>query len=858
MLLADGTIAVIRLLRPDDRDGLTALHAKASDRSVRMRFFSASRSAGPSYVEHLYAHPEQVAVALVATVRGEVVATATAERVSAEVAEVAFLVSDAALGRGLGTLLLEHLAAAGRDRGIETFTADVLVENTAMLRVFAQAGFVETRSTSYGVVSLEIATASSVQSLARADERESAAEARSLAPLLRPRTVAVLGVRRDGTGTGAAVLGAIRRGGYTGRVHVVHPSAEAVDGTSTHRSLVAVPEHVDLAVLAVPAAGVLEAMEDAAAAGVSAVVVLSSGFAELGADGARLQQRLHRLARDHDVRLVGPNCLGVISGDPDVRLNATFTHAAPLPGGLAIASQSGGVGIALLDLARRLGLGVALLRLPGQQGRRVGQRPARRLAARSRRHRGRAVPGVLRQRAQVRAARDPLRRAQAAARRRRWPLLAGPPGRRLAHRCRGEHRRRRGRAVHASPASSGAATPTTWSAPHGCSPSSRCPPGPASGSSATPAASASWPPTRPSGSAWRCPSFPGRCASGSPAASPARSGSSNPVDVGAGVSAEELADALVPLLGSDEVDAVLLLLVATVTTDLPALVATLARLRADVPATPVLLVTYGEECPVAAAHGLTPFDSATDALESLAHAAAYAAWLRVPHLEDAPVDRDRARAAARTARSLVGSTAADGSGWLAPAEVTDLLDPYGLAPLGSTADTVPGALAVADRVGYPVAVKVADPEVLHKSDRGLVRVDLRSPHEVTRALADFATVLGTDRAPSWSSRCATASRSPSAWSATPRSVRWSCWPPVASTSTCGTTGSSCSPRSRLATPPARCVRCGSDPCWRGSVGGRRATWPASSGAWSRWAASPSTSPRSPSSTSTRCWWVPRR
>lgn len=176
--------------------------------------------------------------------------------------------------------------------------------------------------------------------------------------MLRPETVAVLGVRRDGTGTGAAILGSIRRGGFAGRVYVAHPSATDFGGTPAYRSLVEIPEHIDLVVLAVPAARVLDAMADAVRAGVSSVVVVTSGFAEVGPEGARLEQRLRRLAREHDIRLVGPNCLGVMANDAEVRLNATFAHVSPPPGGLAIASQSGGVGIVLLDLARGLDLGV--------------------------------------------------------------------------------------------------------------------------------------------------------------------------------------------------------------------------------------------------------------------------------------------------------------------------------------------------------------------------------------------------------------------------------------------------------------------------------------------------------------------
>jgi acyl-CoA synthetase (NDP forming) len=218
-------------------------------------------------------------------------------------------------------------------------------------------------------------------------------------------------------------------------------------------------------------------------------------------------------------------------------------------------------------------------------------------------------------------------------------------------------------------------------------------------------------------------------------------GLSNPVDLGAGVTPDDFAAALAPLLASDEVDAVVVLLVATVMTEQGALLERLAALRASAPGKPVLLVTYGEVAKGTGHTGVTLYDSAKTALASLAHATTYAAWLRVPRTEAEPVDLPRAHAASLAASGLVDDAAAQG-GWLEPAAVAGLLAPYGLATVGRVAATAAEALVAADAVGYPVAIKVADPEIVHKSDLGLVRIGLRTSAEVAAALDDFGAVLG--------------------------------------------------------------------------------------------------------------------
>ena len=283
---------------------------------------------------------------------------ATAEVFDAESAEIAFVGPDDAHGLGIATLLLEHLAAAARAARIRRFTADVLADNAPMLQVMRDAGFTVTRSNDQGVVTIEMDTTETPAALAAADDRDSVSEAASLEALLSPRRVAVVGVRRDGSGVGAAILSAILAGGFTGEVVAVHPAGTVAAPVPTVTGFDALETPPDLVVVAVPPAQVVDTVVSAAVCGARAAVVVTSGFAEMGEEGARMQRELTRAARANDIRLVGPNCLGLLDNQPDVRLDATFGGDLPPAGGLAVASQSGGVGIVLLETARRIGLGV--------------------------------------------------------------------------------------------------------------------------------------------------------------------------------------------------------------------------------------------------------------------------------------------------------------------------------------------------------------------------------------------------------------------------------------------------------------------------------------------------------------------
>ena len=740
VLLTDGRIASIRPLLTSDRDGLIDLHDAVSEEALRLRFFAYDPKAGHRYVEHLMSGSGDTVATLVATLADRIVAVATAEREAPDAAEVAFLVADDLHGQGLGSLLLEHLAAACRDHGIRRFVADVLPENHAMIQVFHDAGFTVSRRTEHGVVGVEMSTEASVRAIEAADARECASEAASLRPLLHPATVAVVGVRREGAGLGHAVLTSIREGGYTGQVYVVHPSVAEIDGVPAYPSLADVPVHVDLALVAVPAARVLAAIEDAAAAGVSSAVVITSGLSELGAEGAAVQDRMLRTARSHDLRLVGPNCLGVMINDPAIRLNATFSPAVPPPGGLAVASQSGGVGIALLDLARELGLGVHAFLSLGNKADVSGNDL---LAA------WMDDPDVTAAALYLESFGNAPKFARMARRfSERKPLLAVVGGRSASG--------RRAGASHTAAAATPAVGIDALFAQAGVI---ACPSAEAMGRAALLLAEQPLPAGRrlavvsnaggmgvlaadaAEAAGLMVPTLSDELRARVGAHVAVTTGTSNPVDLGAGASAENLTAVLEPLLDSDETDLLLVVVVPTRVAPAGPLVDAVARARSARPDKPVVLVALGDlagEVP-----GVTVFRATEHAIEAVARAVQYAEWRRIP--ADEPEARDAARAdTARAGARTILDEAGGGPAWLDADAVSALLGPYNLAPTGAVVHDPLRAAEVAAELGFPIAVKVADPDVVHKTDRGLVRVGLGSAPEVLAAVRAFEEELGRD------------------------------------------------------------------------------------------------------------------
>ncbi len=359
VVLRDGSVAHVRPIVPDDADGLRAFHAAQSEESVYLRFFAPLRELSDRDVDRFTHVDYRERVALVVTLRDLIIGIGRYDGIDATSAEVAFNISDHFQGRGIGSVLLEHLAAIAQEEGITRFRAEVLPQNRKMLTVFSEAGYEVARHIEDGVVDVTFDISPTERSEGVRLAREHRAEALSMHAVLHPCSIAVVGAGRRPESIGHRVLANLDAAGFTGRTHVVNTEAQEVLGRPAYASVGEVPDEVDLVIIAVPAHSVLDVVADCADKGVKALLVVSAGFAEAGKDGAKLQRKLLKTARRAGMRVVGPNSFGIVNTDPEVRLNATLTQQIPCPGGLGLFSQSGALGIAVLAAAARRNLGIS-------------------------------------------------------------------------------------------------------------------------------------------------------------------------------------------------------------------------------------------------------------------------------------------------------------------------------------------------------------------------------------------------------------------------------------------------------------------------------------------------------------------
>ena len=359
VVLRDGGTAHLRPIRADDAENLQRFHLAQSPESVYLRFFAPMPRLSERDL-HRFTNVDHVdRVAFVITVGDEILGIGRYDRVENGSAEVAFNISDAHHGRGLGSVLLEHLAAAARENGVHRFVAEVLPQNRKMMSVFRDAGYEVRHRYDDGVISLSFQIDPTEKSLAVMESREHRAEARSVRVLLNPASVVVIGASRREDTIGNRMLSDLLAAGFTGEVSMVHPEAEDVLGLPAYRRVADVPGEVELAVIAVPAAAVLDVVADCAAKGVRGLVVVSGGFAEESSEGLARQRELVSVARANGMRVIGPNSWGLINADEGVRLNVSLMAQLPQPGRLGLFAQSGASSVSILDSLERRGMGVS-------------------------------------------------------------------------------------------------------------------------------------------------------------------------------------------------------------------------------------------------------------------------------------------------------------------------------------------------------------------------------------------------------------------------------------------------------------------------------------------------------------------
>jgi acyl-CoA synthetase (NDP forming)/RimJ/RimL family protein N-acetyltransferase len=357
-VLSDGATVHIRPITPDDADALVKFHSSLSSESIYFRFFSPKPRLSEREIERFTHVDMHDRVALVATLAGELIAVGRYDRWPGKPeAEVAFTVADDQHGRGIATVLLEHLAAIARLRGITRFTAEVLPDNRAMLSVFRKAGFEVSNAFAGGIIDVAFPITPTPAFLETIEQREHRADARSIARLLRARSIAVIGASNRVGSVGEAVVRNLFAGGFDGPIYPVNPFVSHVAGIPAHKSILDIEDDVHLAVIAVSADQVRAVIEDCAQRKVRGVIVISTGFEEAGEDGSRARRELVELARGHGMRLIGPGSMGVIS--TPTALRASFTNVPVTGGQVAVSIQSGPMGIAMLELAKHLGVGIS-------------------------------------------------------------------------------------------------------------------------------------------------------------------------------------------------------------------------------------------------------------------------------------------------------------------------------------------------------------------------------------------------------------------------------------------------------------------------------------------------------------------
>ncbi len=727
VLLRDGTIAQVRLVANDDGPALEALNARVSVKTRFLRYLSLSDQPGIWYVDQVL-RSARTGDALVAMVGSTIVALASFARLESDphVGDLGLLVDDEHQVHGVGALLLEHLAVLARQRGIRYFHADVLQENYPMLRLLRDSGFAVTSTAEHGVAELRVDLAEAPSLWEAVQRRDNAAEHASLEPLLRPKSIAVVGSTRPG-GVAAQVHASLTKTGFTGRL-------DHLDRTGSVAALDAAP---DLVIIAVPADLVLGVARDAAARGAKGLLVLSAGFAEAGPIGLARQRELLGLCRGAGMRLIGPNCLGIVNTDPAVALNATFCDAEPRIGSLALVSQSGAVGIAALRHAEQRGAGLSLFVSTGNKADVSGNDLLAYLQDDPRTN----VIGLYLE--SFGNARKFARLARSVGRTK--PIVVVKAGRSAAGALAGQSHTAAATTpdiavealLHEAGVLRAADLDELFDIVTVLS-SGRLPTGPrvvVIGNSGGPGVLAA---DACDAAGLVVAELAESTRSGLEALLPDGASVRNPVDLLATVRPAEFAQAVRLVAADPAVDAVVAIYTPLMRGAEQDYASALRLVQAEYPETPVVAAFPGLTW---SPDGLAPvpfFEFPERAVRALGRTVEYALTRDAPEPPQPSADPQRAIAARTLLDSLPGQDR-----WLPPGEAVELLSAYGIpcAPILQVSSATAAADA-ATQLGFPVALKASGPKVVHKADVGGLAFDLTSGEQVAQAYRDLEDSVG--------------------------------------------------------------------------------------------------------------------
>lgn len=742
IVLRDGSTLAMRPAVMDDVDRLVAFTTDLSQESRYYRFFGIP-SVTRASMERLVPTTAAAGTAVVGESAGRIVAFAGFYPVpgAPERAEVALAIADALQGRGIGTQLLDRLARLARNQGIDTFDAYVLGENRKMLEVFRNWGYRVSRTLDHGVYHVQLSLEPTEQSIEKAAKRAQLAASASMKRFFEPRAVAVIGANRGRGKIGAEILHNLLADGFTGTVVPIHPTAGEIQGLRAYPRVVDVPGAVDLAIVAVPAANVLSAVDDCLAKGVGAICVISAGFGEAGAEGRALERALLEKVRTAGCRLIGPNCMGLLNTDPAVRLNATFSPVYPPAGGVAMSTQSGALGLAILDYAKQLNIGISSFVSVGNKVDVSGNDLIQYWAE------DQQTSVIL---LYLESFGNPRKFSEIARRVARVkPIVAVKAGRSTA-----------GARAAASHTGALASSDTVVDALFGQSGVIRTDtleelfnvaallahqPVPRgrrvailtnAGGPAILAADAC------EANGLELAVLSEATQSELRAFLPAAASVTNPVDMIASATPAHYRRALAALLRDEQVDSVVVIFIPPLVTEPDAVAAEIVAAAQTAAGKPILAVFMRAGGAPQVLSSIPSYAFPESAAIALARVTAYGEWKQKP----AGTTPALTGVQPERAKAVVAAALQRGGGWLTPAETNELMIAAGIRTAAvRVASTVAQAVDAAASVGFPVALKAIGPTLLHKTERQAVRLNLGTREAVHEAATDFERRFGGEQ-----------------------------------------------------------------------------------------------------------------
>jgi acetyl coenzyme A synthetase (ADP forming)-like protein len=734
VVLRDGSTVHVRPVREADREAVYAFLSGISQESIGFRFFAAANLNWATNWTVDVDYSERYGLIAETGSPSRIIAHAAYVGIDKHRAEVAFLVADEWQGRGISTILLAHLAEVAERHGFEAFTAEVLPANHRMIQVFRESGFAVAVRSTRDAIEIEFPLSMAPPARARFYERDRSAAVAAVTSVLAPHSVAVIGAsRRRGT-IGGELLNNLIAAGFQGSLYAVNEHGGRVQTLEAYRSAADLPEPVDLAVVVVPAGRVLDAARECVASGVRSLVVISAGFAELGNEGIRRQQELMRICREAGIRVVGPNCLGVLNTADEVRLNATFAPHQAAAGRIGFLSQSGGLGIAIIEAAARLGVGLSSFVSVGNKADLSGndflqyweQDPSTDVAllylesfgnprkfARVARRVSRAKPVIA-----VKSGRSPAGARATASHTGALLAASDVTVEALFHQAGVIRTDTLAELFDAAtllakqPVPRGDRVAIVTNAG---GPGIVC-------ADACQAAGVQVPEPSRELAAELSGSLP-------PAASVA-----NPIDMIASATAEDYRRVLTALIASGEFDSILAIFVpplVTEATDVAAAIAGAAATADGCAIASVFMTAAGPPPQLSTADVQVPgYQFPEEAAQAVALAARYGLWRGRP---DGQALRP-ARASVERGAAIISRGLAAGSDWMDPALVSELLACYGVPQVPTrVAQDAEQAVAAAQALGMPVALKAVARGLIHKSDAGGVALGLETAPAVRQA-----------------------------------------------------------------------------------------------------------------------------